>query len=505
MAGDLDIDEHVIILEAPPEGMDAALGAAPEPEVQLAGLGARVIHRFGPRVVITEVAEAAAEDVQQAAGGDVAAAAVAARRVDLDDIGTMGLEALALRSSDDYSAAKAARPLAGEEWSTEQASHPDATDEDGDSAAVLAPGPAGPTSAYLVGSVAVGVVIVEGSTDDLKFSSAERIKVVAEVQNGLSWLATLDVRANVSFTYDIQVVSLDVSPGSDSLGFVAKETLWRDPALAQMGFGPGMPGCTAYVNDMRSRFGTRWGYCAFFTKYPVGHFAYASLGGPRLVMHYDNDGWGPDNIDRVFTHETGHIFNAPDEYAKSGCSCGGSWGRYGEANRNCENCAPGGGVPCLMKSNTWAICDWTPLHLGWPRGWFPLSGDVRQPDVATNTDGRLEVFAVGSDDALWHIWQTAPNNGWSNWRSLGGQISEVRTGRNADGRLEIFAVGSDQAMWHIWQTAPDNGWSGWHSLGGNVRQPDVATNADGRLEVFAVGSDDALWHTWQTAPDNGWA
>ena len=60
-------------------------------------------------------------------------------------------------------------------------------------------------------------------------------------------------------------------------------------------------------------------------------------------------------------------------------------------------------------------------------------------------------------------------------------------------------------MWHIWQTAPNNGWSGWHSLGGDVRQPSVATNADGRLEVFAVGGDDALWHTWQTAPNNGWA
>jgi hypothetical protein len=28
------------------------------------------------------------------------------------------------------------------------------------------------------------------------------------------------------------------------------------------------------------------------------------------------------------------------------------------------------------------------------------------------------------DNALWHIWQTAPNNGWSAWASLGGVIVE---------------------------------------------------------------------------------
>jgi hypothetical protein len=42
--------------------------------------------------------------------------------------------------------------------------------------------------------------------------------------------------------------------------------------------------------------------------------------------------------------------------------------------------------------------------------------------VAQDADGRLEVFVHGTDNALWHIWQTAPNNGWSSWNTLGGQI-----------------------------------------------------------------------------------
>ena len=126
--------------------------------------------------------------------------------------------------------------------------------------------------------------------------------------------------------------------------------------MGALGYSADWNGVLSYVEDIRIRFGTRWTFCGFFTKYPLGHFAYASIGGPRLVMDYNNDGWGPDNIDRVFAHETGHIFGCPDEYASSGCNCGGGWGRFGIVNGNCENCAGGGGVACLMKGNTFSVC-----------------------------------------------------------------------------------------------------------------------------------------------------
>ncbi|PPA87512.1 hypothetical protein C4A75_02275 [Brevibacillus laterosporus] len=37
------------------------------------------------------------------------------------------------------------------------------------------------------------------------------------------------------------------------------------------------------------------------------------------------------------------------------------------------------------------------------------------------------LFLIGNrgDQALWHIWQVAPNNGWSNWASLGGWIDQI--------------------------------------------------------------------------------
>jgi acylphosphatase len=144
---------------------------------------------------------------------------------------------------------------------------------------------------------------------------------------------------------------------------------------------------------------------------------------------------------------------------------------------------------------------------GWS-GWASLGGIITSdPVLALNADGRMEVFVRGSDNAVWHQWQTAPSNGWSGWASLGGIItSNLAVARNADGRLEIFARGTDKALWHQWQTAPNNGWSGWASLGGVITSdPVVAVNADGRMEVFARGTDNAVWHRWQTAPSNGWS
>ncbi|MCR8986794.1 hypothetical protein NW801_17400 [Brevibacillus laterosporus] len=90
--------------------------------------------------------------------------------------------------------------------------------------------------------------------------------------------------------------------------------------------------------------------------------------------------------------------------------------------------------------------------------------------VTRRPSDRIDVFARGGDQALWHIWQVAPSNGWSNWASLGGWIDLLEVGQNADGRLEVFARGSDQALWHIWQVAPSDGWSNWASLGGWIDQ-----------------------------------
>ena len=141
---------------------------------------------------------------------------------------------------------------------------------------------------------------------------------------------------------------------------------------------------------------------------------------------------------------------------------------------------------------------------GWS-GWASMGGWVDIIESERNADGRLELFARGADRAVWHKWQTAPNSGWSGWASMGGWVDRISVAKNLDGRLELFARGGDGAVWHRWQTAPNSGWSGWSSLGGWIDRLAVGQNADGRLEIFARGSDGALWHKWQTAPNSGWS
>ena len=146
------------------------------------------------------------------------------------------------------------------------------------------------------------------------------------------------------------------------------------------------------------------------------------------------------------------------------------------------------------------------------------AGGLNRPAVAQSADGRLEVFAVGRDGALWHIWQTSVNGGWSSWASHGappgtqvGGLRQAAIAPNSQGRLELFVLGEDKALWHIWQVAPNGGWSNWASHGTppgttfTFSGPAMAASADGRLELFICGDDNALWHIWQVAPSGGWS
>ena len=157
-----------------------------------------------------------------------------------------------------------------------------------------APEPA-PGAAVLAGSVAVGIIIVNGPTAATRFSESERVKVVAEVQAGLSWLGTQEPAAGVSWNYEIHNVSITTATTAAAAD---DESRWRNPAMGSLGHTQNWQGVLDYVNGLRTRLHTRWAYCVFFVKgYPLWHFAYAST--PRIVMDYANNGWGPDNIDRV--------------------------------------------------------------------------------------------------------------------------------------------------------------------------------------------------------------
>lgn len=436
MAGDLGLRERLIIA---PQG-----GAARAPEAALNAAGGRIMHQYGERVVIAEMPPGAEQPLSQTfARSLIVEEAAGADKHVLDTLSeeeAMGVEAFALRQSAKFAKAKSARPRAGEDWDSDKGGEPlrcaqVAEEQESMEAGALEAFANAPTSARLTGRVAVGIVIVEGPTNALKFTAAERLKVVAEVQNGLGWLGAQNPAGAVQFVYEIRNPKLTTTPLGGNPTLAQKEARWRDPAMATLGYGSGLGNVGKYANDLRSKFNTNWAYIAFFTKYPLGHFAYASIGGPRLVMDYANDGWGPDNIDRVFAHETGHIFNAPDEYAASGCNIGGSWGHYGKPNSNCANGAVGGGVPCIMKANSWEMCNVTPYHLG-----FPLA-DQRYSGVFVAGAGKYGLWVNASYKSF--------VGKWKNWSGKGLRLHDI----------EIVQAGSQRRYNGVWRAG-----SGKHGL-----------------------------------------
>jgi hypothetical protein len=114
-----------------------------------------------------------------------------------------------------------------------------------------------------------------------------------------------------------------------------------------------------------------------------------------------------------------------------------------------------------------------------------------QPAVASWAPGRYDVFARGTDNALWHKWYAG---GWSGWESLEGELSSPpAVASSGVGRLDVFIRGADNALWTK-RYVSGSGWSGWTSLRGKLTSgPAAASWGSGRLDVFVRGADNALW------------
>ena len=387
-----------------------------------------------------------------------------------------------------------------------------------------------PTSRYLIGSVAVGVVLVSRNTGAEVLSSAERTKIIQEVQEGLGWLAGVEPRARVSFVYDIRTVTVSSAPGpyaGVADAYERYERDWRDAALASMGYAAGRPGYQKYASDLRASRHTDWAYVAFFTKYPLNHFAYAIV--EKVVMNYANDGWGADNINRVFAHESCHIFGAADEYGS--CACGTTSGHLAVPNSNCVNCfPPGAQLSCLMNANTLDMCTFSRKQIGWddrlfPKqvgwsGWValgaPAGGFAGAPAVISRSGTVCNIYVRGADNALWQkAWF---NNAWHDWgrHNDGGVLaSEPALGTMGPDHEHVFIRGTDNQVWQkFWKAA--SGWSGWFALGappvGFTGAPAVVSRNGTVCNIYVRGADNALWqkawfnnawHDWARHDDGG--
>jgi hypothetical protein len=140
----------------------------------------------------------------------------------------------------------------------------------------------------------------------------------------------------------------------------AQDYLWIEAIMTNAGrnesgaFGK----CDGFNHERRTTLGADHAYCAFIaynpsaqgapTQFTDGKIGYAYLGGPYTQLLYRANGWTTSQVNRVYGHETGHIFHAFDEYTASGTgNCSRSFN--GRQNANFQGSTCNGTAGCLQR------------------------------------------------------------------------------------------------------------------------------------------------------------
>ena len=161
----------------------------------------------------------------------------------------------------------------------------------------------------------------------------------------------------------------------------------------------------------------------------------------------------------------------------------------------------------------------------WAPGWQPLGKPGRGIPQSLSViqqgfDAHLEAFVIDSkDQALWHSWQTDPDEGWSEWDLLGnpgGSHAQPEVALTILPDIRVMAVvAAGGTVWHVSppQPEPSSFWPAWSSLGRPGGTAALAAAAaslgDNRIEVVALGKTNSgpmspigwsgkVWHRWQT-------
>ncbi|MBL9140088.1 MAG: hypothetical protein JNK85_29720 [Verrucomicrobiales bacterium] len=230
------------------------------------------------------------------------------------------------------------------------------------------------TSEYMIGRIAVGIVFPESAGSMENWSSNRQDIVLAKIVDGCEWWRNQGgSRARISFLYDIR---RNVPTSYEPIQLPqTDDKLWIAEVLRNLG----QPGtfyfsqARAYAAGLRSRLNSDWAFTTFVVdslmdsngRFADGLFAYAYLGGPFMVMTYDNNGYGISNMNKVFAHEMGHIFGASDEYAGTRLSCEAS-GYLNIRNGNHVSCTSSGDPTCMMRGGLVnGLCSFSRGQVGW--------------------------------------------------------------------------------------------------------------------------------------------
>lgn len=281
-------------------------------------------------------------------------------------------------------------------------------------------------SDIMIGNVFVQVVLLESngqtdpSTED--WTSARIAVVKSEISEGLQWWedtfdnyypnSPIDLNFQIDFTYADTPFETKYEP----INHTHKDDYrWVSEFLVSQGYAGGSTRSSVnsslenYNYDMRLAHDCDWAYTIFVAdsyadpdgKFTDSYFGYAWIGGPRLQLTYDNNGWGINDMSIVVAHETGHIFCALDEYdvGSSYSSGNASWqetgGYYGVQNLNAWD-SPTGQTESIMAGSSLQHKAWN-KHISSESslqmlGWRDSDGDglidyLDQPLTMTSVNG----------------------------------------------------------------------------------------------------------------------
>jgi hypothetical protein len=229
----------------------------------------------------------------------------------------------------------------------------------------------------------------------------------------------------------------------------------------------------SYVNDLRRDMATDWagiifvvddwndqdnmfadedptfGYAKYWIQRTTLQGYVLMHGGPCIVMTYDNDEWGHEDMPDVLCHELGHMFGCPDEYPDGftcreegmipdpfNPDCHSNYGYLFNANHNCSACNDSP-ADCIMRGwpLEFGLCDWSNIHLGWydddadgvAKPIDPNSGKIAY--VRGVTPGDVLDFSTLTGEFIKRLTVTEANTG--RWNGIRHMIWTVRisTGR----------------------------------------------------------------------------
>jgi hypothetical protein len=257
------------------------------------------------------------------------------------------------------------------------------------------------TSLFFMGEINVNVIFPESNDvvcidppacdnygpDSENWTDQEIQEVKDEIFLAMDWWDLREPDAHPTFVYNYaERVPVDLEPIEESSVF---RDFWINDIMLNLGHGPEQYPATPlvydYLNNYRDLNENNWGFVIFVVDssndadgmFSDGKFAFATGsingGGPYLVMTYDNQNYGIENMDSVAAHETGHIFGALDQYGA--CTCTESTGYLYYENQNCVD-------SCLINEDSIMRGGITPFTLGlvdyYARGqigWQDTDGD----------------------------------------------------------------------------------------------------------------------------------